>query len=420
ARRRVAPGARALGGGAVGRTAGDRTAGHALRQPGVGVGAGVHGLRAERAEVLGELGVVEHAVRQGGPDAAHLGEQHPGVVRPVVGVAGGGPGDQGVEVGRDPTGAVHRRRRRHVVVDVGVGDLDGGLAGVRLPSGEQLEQHHARAVDVGAGVGPAGQHELGRQVGHRPDQQALGRGRGLRRHRLRQAEVGDLDLPAVGEQHVLGLDVAVHEPGVVRRGQRGEHGLDDLERPGRRHRRLAEDDVAERGAVDVLHDDVGPDGVPVEDGPALVEHGDDAGVGEPGGGAGLPVELAGELGVVAQPDVHDLDGDGAGQPGVDGLVDGRHPASGEALGDLVATVEDLADQGVADARHGHACSRHGGDDGRVGLGREHRPRPLLPPGGRAVRPPPAAAHRSRMPHQTVRAAGPGTDRGRPGVLPGQK
>ena len=78
---------------------------------------------------------------------------------------------------------------------------------------------------------------------------------------------------------------------------------------------------------------------------ALVEHRHHVGVGELGRGPGLAVELAGELGVVAQPDVHHLDGNGPGQPGVDGDVDRGHPAAGEALGDLVATVEQLPHAG---------------------------------------------------------------------------
>ena len=52
------------------------------------------------------------------------------------------------------------------------------------------------------------------------------------RHRDRpgQPEVGDLDPAVVGDQHVLGLDVAVHDAGPVRRVQRGQHRLHHVER----------------------------------------------------------------------------------------------------------------------------------------------------------------------------------------------
>ena len=99
---------------------------------------------------------------------------------------------------------------------------------------------------------------------------------------------------------------------------------------------------------------------------ALVEDRDHVGMGELGRSPGLAVELAGELRVVTETDVHHLDRDGPRQPGVDGLVDGRHAAAGEPLGDLVATVQQLPDQGVANCGHGHVCSEHGGEVGRAG------------------------------------------------------
>ena len=62
----------------------------------------------EQREVAGQLGVLADAVAQGLGDAVDLVEQHPGVGRPLVEVAGRGPGDQGVDVrrqaGRDRDG----------------------------------------------------------------------------------------------------------------------------------------------------------------------------------------------------------------------------------------------------------------------------------------------------------------------------
>ena len=85
-------------------------------------------------------------------------EQHPGIVRAFGGVPCGGPGHQRIEIGRDRTWGSIARRWRHILVHVRVGDLDRRLAGVRLAAGEQLEQHDPGAVDVGPGIGAAGQH----------------------------------------------------------------------------------------------------------------------------------------------------------------------------------------------------------------------------------------------------------------------
>ena len=54
-----------------------------------------------------------------------------------------------------------------------------------------------------------------------------------------------------------------------------------------------------------------------------------------------------ELVVVAEPGVHHLDRDGAVQPQVDGLVDGRHAAAGDPRADPVAAVEHPAGEVVA-------------------------------------------------------------------------
>ena len=303
---------------------------------------------------------------QGRLHPSHLGEKHPGILRALGGVPCGGPGHQRVEVGRDRARGPIARRCRHVVVHVRVRDLDRRLAGVRLAAGEQLEQHDPGAVDVRPGIRTAGQHQLGRQVGHGADQQTLGGRRRLGRDGLGQPEVGDLELAPIADQHVLRLDVAVHQPRVVGAGQGGEHRLDQLQRPERGHGCLPVDHVAQGPTVDVLHHDVGPAHVPVQPVLTLVEDRDNVRMRELGRGPGLAVELAGELGVVTQTDVHHLDRDGPRQPGVHRLIDRRHAASGEALGDLIATVQQLPDQGVANCGHGHICSEHGGEVGRVG------------------------------------------------------
>ena len=158
-----------------------------------------------------------------------------------------------------------------------------------------------------------------------------------------QPEVGDLDRAVVGDQHVLGLDVAVHDARVVGRRQRGQHRREQVQRPRRRQRRLLADHVTQRAARDVLHREE-QRAVVV----ALVEDGHHVRMRQLRGGPGLGHEPAAELGVVAQPEVHHLERDDPVQPHVERLVDGRHAALGDARTHPVPPVEHTPDEAVAD------------------------------------------------------------------------
>ena len=268
----------------------------------------------------------------------------------MLAVARGGARDERVDVVGDA--GLHHRGHRHVVVDVAVGHLDRRLALVGLAAGEQLVEDDAGGVDVRPRVGPPVDDQLGREVGHRADQHAAGRGvLGVGADGLGQAEVGDLDATTVGlvgDEHVLRLDVAVDQARAVGRGEGGDDRLEQRQRPGRRHRRLLADHVAQGVPGDVLHDE--EDGVlPVGGVVALVVDAHHVGVVEPGGGAGLADEPLGELTVVAEAGVHDLDRDRAVEAGVGGLVDTGHATARDAGTDAVATVQHPADQGVAGA-----------------------------------------------------------------------
>jgi hypothetical protein len=138
-------------------------------------------------------------------------------------------------------------------VHVLVRDLDGGLALVRLAAGEELVQQHARGVDVGPRVGGAVGDQLGRDVGHGADEHATGRGVGGGGDRSNQPEVRHLHPAVVGDKDVLGLDVAVHEAGVVRGRQRRQDRLQQRQRVRRGKRSLVADDVAKGASRDVLH-----------------------------------------------------------------------------------------------------------------------------------------------------------------------
>src|SRR3712207_8687177 len=55
---------------------------------------------------------------------------------------------------------------------------------------------------------------------------------------FRSDEVGDAAAGRLGDQHVLRLDVAVHQAGAVRGGDGGEHLLEDGQRLDRKSTRL--------------------------------------------------------------------------------------------------------------------------------------------------------------------------------------
>jgi hypothetical protein len=174
---------------------------------------------------------------------------------------------------------------------------------------------------------------------------------GLGVDRPGEPEVRDLDRAAagrlVGEQHVLRLHVAVDHPGPVGLGERGEHRVEQGQRPARRERGVLADHVAQGEPRDVLHDQE-ERAVVV----ALVEDRDHVVVREAGRRACLALEPGHEVGVVGEPGVHDLDRHGPVQAEIGGLVDDRHPAAGDPRPDPVPAVEDTPDQRVGGVVHG--------------------------------------------------------------------
>ena len=87
-----------------------------------------------------------------------------------------------------------------------------GLADEEPLTREQLVEHDADGEDVAASIERQPPHLLGRHVAELPLEDARLRLASLAR-RLRDAEVDDLDLAVVGQEHVLRAHVAVHEGG---------------------------------------------------------------------------------------------------------------------------------------------------------------------------------------------------------------
>ena len=134
----------------------------------------------------------------------------------------------------------HARGDRHLV-DLPHRDRHGFLAVERHAPGQQLVQHDAHRVAVAGGGDVLAAGLLGRQVlGGADDRPDLGHagivaGAG-------DSEVRDLQVTVLGDEHVLGLDVAVDHVAPVRCGERRQ----DLERrvdrlAGRQLAALADD-----------------------------------------------------------------------------------------------------------------------------------------------------------------------------------
>src|SRR5690606_11348164 len=137
------------------------------------------------------------------------------------------------------------------------GDGDRGVAHERRADGQQLVEQAAGGVEVGAGVDlfafglfggeVLGGADHGRRLGHRHAGVAHGAG---------DAEVHDLDLAVAGQHDVGRLDVAVHDARAVRVLQGLEDPDGHLQCPLRQQLATTVEKLTQRGAVDVLHDDV--------------------------------------------------------------------------------------------------------------------------------------------------------------------
>ena len=297
----------------------------------------VRDLSGERRTVVGRARLC--ALERGGDDERHLGgvravvarerdqlvlerDLHlPDVREAIVGALGERSRDERLDAVGDlrPT----RLHAGHGSPQVLLGDLDERGATVGRHTRQAVVEHRAERVDVGAAVQRVPLRLLGRHVVARAEHAARV---GERRRVVdaRDAEVGQLGVPIRRQQHVVRLDVTVHDAALVRVGEGRGHLHGDRERLGERQAPLERDALVQVVPVDELADD---ERAPVR--LAAVDDGDDAGVREQGERAGLALEAIDRVGRLQTPRVQELDGHGAAELLVVGLPDTRHPAAPE-------------------------------------------------------------------------------------------
>ena len=215
-------------------------------------------------------------------------------------------------------------------------------------TGGHLVHDRAERVDVAASVsGPAGRL-LGRHVFGRPHRHARARqpafARGFGLGGLRDAEVEDLDhvgrAIAGDQEHVLRLQIAMHDPLRVRGGERAADLGRDPEGARDIDRALALDHAAELDALEVLHDEVHA----AVGGGARVGDVDDVRVTDLRCSARLSAEPLHEVGHPRVARMEDLERDALADIDMLGEVDLAHPALADQLHHVIAAVDSLAEQ----------------------------------------------------------------------------
>ena len=317
-------------------------AGQRGRQPGA---AGWNGARLGWRGGEGILGAAQQQAQGGAHVAGGLEAQ--------LGVLFDGAENEGFEVAIDGRAQIGRPRRR-LADDGGEdgafgGSIEGALAG------GQLVEHYTGAEDIARGTEGFAQHLFGGHVlGSAGDDAGAGAqirlGWGGRFHELGEAEIEHFD-DAIGADHdVIGLDVAMHDAGFVGGGEGGAELDGDLQQD------LAVEaafggDLAQRLAVHELGGDV-----VVALGEIGIEDGEDVGVVEHGGGAGLALEALDQLGLfAAERQRQNFDGDAAVEAQVVAFVDDAHTAGSDAGAEAV-----VADDGSGGRQGGTAGGQEAG------------------------------------------------------------
>ena len=299
-------------------------------------GREVRGIRGQAAQHVG--GLARRLAGARGLDRQHLLEvvHHLGDGGVAVGgLLGGRALDCGGQSGRRLGAAALDVWQR--LLDVLHRDGHLGVRPERHLSGQHLVEDDPQRVDVGLLGHVVAERLLGRDVVGRA-QHPAGGGQALSLHRARDPEVGHLGPPVAIDQHVLRLDVPVHELVQVRALERPP----DLDRVGHGLRdgqpAEAPDALLERLALHVLEDDVGRAVVL-----AGVDHGDHVGMVHLRHGARLAPKALELVRVARHVPVHELDRHMALERGVEGAIDAGHPARTDDLLEPEAVAYECPD-----------------------------------------------------------------------------
>ena len=221
-----------------------------------------------------------------------------------------------------------------------IGHGERGVTVERCRAGEQLVGEDADGIHVAGRADVAGADLFWREVGRRAQYDTGGGDLGLREC-ADEPEVGDLDLAAVGDQNVLRLHVAVHQPLVVCHREAAEHRAEHRGDRVRRHRAALDKQFTQRAAVNQFHHQKRVLSVD-----ALVVDRHQAGVLQLCDGAGLALEARQELAVTGIAGIHDLQCHRPIQPEIEPPVDAGHAAGGDQGVDAVAPVQHDPDERV--------------------------------------------------------------------------
>ncbi len=153
--------------------------------------------------------------------------------------------------------AASLRNRRHRLVDVRRSLGRRRLACKRPFAGEELERDDPERVAIACRRRPLAERLFRREVTGGSEHRSVSRQRREPRG-ARDAEVGDVQVAFTVDQEIPRLDVPVDDPVRVRVIERLPSLLEPPQRVRRRLAAVLLQPLLERGAVDVLHDDVGP------------------------------------------------------------------------------------------------------------------------------------------------------------------
>jgi hypothetical protein len=134
------------------------------------------------------------------------------------------------------------------------GDRERRGAAERQVASEQLEEHRAEGVDVDTSIQIAPRFDLlRRHVGGRADRDARSHRDARWSERPRDTEVGDDDATRSIDEHVVGLEIAMHDRSLVSCLEPGAHRGGDVDGPRHRQRAALLEHTRERGPIDELH-----------------------------------------------------------------------------------------------------------------------------------------------------------------------